>query len=354
MSESDSSRSSKAQRVYSSESDSSSDSDEDINFRPNKSVKANRTNTRDPLSPSKNTTNMAQSDKQKAKVYREHMVAAGFKFDKQGQPIPPDTQTGSSSNDENAPRPPKKARTSDTQAAEIEASASKSGAVHPSKAMKALAEQLAITDKKTGKDTAGKEMAKLIERTVKEDIWRVVKFQNTPNERRNATKLCLNALNMPGFKADNPDDAKRREDWIRAYESTVCKCLNSLRNYVQSQIMNEAGYPWIRHADNKEGKLPSEDRMKALNVRDLDPENKEDYELWKWWQTKAIPKASGHRKGWDRNKFCYLTMGRGAPPNAPKKLHVPPSTEAIAQAMIDNSRSKWENTAVLMKEPNHP
>jgi len=298
-----------------------------------------------PSSPNK----MARSDKEKNKVYRETLIEAGFQFDKYGNPVPPSNgpNNGGQAPEISADPPPpaKKAKTVTSHGHNEPADGSK--------ALEALSTQMAIQSKKKGGTSASKELVSLIERTVKEDTWRVVKFQNTPKERRDLTVMVLNKLNLPGFQLGKAEDEENRANWINAYEGIVCKSLNGHRNYVQNRIMLNAGYPWIRGPGKgplptDKGKMPSKERMHALNIRDLDPESDADYALWKWWHTQVMPPAVGHRKGWGPDRYCYLTIGRGAPPNAPKKLYVPPSTEAIAQAMVENSRSKWENTVELM------
>ena len=200
----------------------------------------------------------------------------------------------------------------------------------------ALAQALAIHDKKEGKED--KEIIALIERTFKTEGWRVIKFQNGPNERKKATRMVLKLLDLPRYDVENPADADRVSQWVRAYEGHVCKAINKLRNYTQGQLMDHGGYYWIRTDGG--GNLPSMDDLQRLNVRDLDPENDDDCALWKWWQTKVVVKAAGHQAGWDPNKHLHLTMSKGTLANAPRKLYIPPSTEGVAQTFIANNYVK--------------
>jgi hypothetical protein len=286
----------------------------------------------------------------------------GFKFDDKGNCTPPDGWTFDTKGrpvqiapvavaQEPAAKRPKVASAGESLAPRASDSGQSAAQItgKSDKTDAAVAAALAKRSKKESK--ANKEMVKMIKCEVKTKAWRICKFQNGPNQRRKATTFVLNLLNLPNYQADVPADSGRREEWIRGYENEVCKAINEVRNYVQGRIMDDCAYPWIRAHG---GKLPSKERMKALNIRDLDPEKPEDFELWKWWHTKVMARACGHRAGWDPNKNQYLTIGKGAPPDDPKKPYIPPTTEGIAQVIFENNRDKWPATVKLMDSDTYP
>ena len=330
-------------------------------------------------------SNQTKVKEAKAEARNEVLAHLGFKFDNKGVPIPPPGWTLDKDGNPVPPKLPEKptrtmpprenlaakrarrgndASFSSPSPSDSSTSPSSSGpsppnlghsnpsnsghyarppAKQPTKAELALVQQKAIHDKKKGK--IDKEMKQMIERVVREKLWRAVKFQNGPEERAKVTELLLDLADMEGFKKDVPADARNRATFIECYEGEVCKALNAHRNYVQGQLLKNAVTPWVEGPGN--GKCPSEEQMKALNIRALDPENPDDYALWEWWHLEAMAQAVGFRSGWDTNKRLYVTIGKGAPPNNKRSKYIPCSTEAIAQTIIANNRGRWEETHKL-------
>jgi len=206
-----------------------------------------------------------------------------------------------------------------------------------SKAIIEMEEQLVHVKKKRRKGGNSPDMDRLIHDAVKNSSWRKIKFAHGQAQRESATRVVLSDLDMLEFKGEGPEKEARREQWVEAYTGTVVKKFNKQRSYAQTQV-SKAVTKWM---DSHKGQIPNTGRLEALLKREIDPKNDDDYALMKWYWTEVLPMAAGNSHDWAVDKRYYLTLTEGAPANAPDKKYVPPSTEAIAVAFIENNRDKW-------------
>jgi len=188
------------------------------------------------------------------------------------------------------------------------------------------------------KDKAkGDPMEDLIYDTIKEDLFRSVKFAVGPEQRKEVTSLCLMKMNLEDFEGKSEAKIKLRNRWIKANEGTVIKKLNKVRNYAGTQS-RKAAWLWM---NQKKGQLPSLECLEKCLKRDLDMDDKDDYELFKWHVDELIPAACGHHSHWNPEKRYYLLMSTAAPPNKPTSKYITTKTEAMAVCYVENFRSKW-------------
>jgi hypothetical protein len=216
-----------------------------------------------------------------------------------------------------------------------------------------MEEQMAYMNKrakKTKGSGSGDYMSKLIHTTIKNKTMRKIKFAHGSNKERHALEVLKDANLGAKFTGDSPESVAYRERWVTAYMGVCTSKLNGLRSYAQGQV-SKACFKWM---DAHNGKLPPLERLEAIIQRTLDPTIDEDLALMKWWVEDVLPMAAGNQYDWSDEKKYYMTVSNGAPPDAPKQKYVPPSTEAIAVAFIENCRVRWEKVWELKRANTFP
>jgi len=216
-----------------------------------------------------------------------------------------------------------------------------------------MEEQMAYINKRAKKAKGsgnGDYMGKLIHTTIKNKTMRKIKFAHGESKRRHALEVLKDANLGAKFMGDSPESEAYRDKWVTAYIGTCTSKLNGLRSYAQGQV-SKACSKWM---DTHNGKLPTLDRLEAIISRTLDPKNQDDLALMKWWVEDVLPMAAGNQYDWSDEKKYYMTVSNGAPPDAPNQKHVPPSTEAIAVAFIENCRVRWEKVWELKRTNSFP
>lgn len=193
-------------------------------------------------------------------------------------------------------------------------------------------------------------MEKLIHTTIKNKTMRKIKFAHGESKERHALEVLKDANLGPNFMGDSPQAVANRETWVTAYTGMCTSKLNGLRNYAQGQV-HKACVKWM---DTHNGMLPTLDRLEAIISRTLDPNNQDDMALMQWWVENVLSMAAGNQYDWSDDKKYYMTVSKGAPPDAPNQKHVPPSTEAIAVAYIENCRVRWEKVWELKRANTYP
>jgi hypothetical protein len=218
-----------------------------------------------------------------------------------------------------------------------------------SKAIIEMEEQLVHVKKKRRKVEDSPAMDRLIHDTVKNSSWRKIKFAHGQAQREQATRVVLSDMDSTECKGEGPKKEALQETWVEAYTGVVVKKFNKQRSYAQTQV-SKAVTKWM---DSHKGQIPNTGRLEALLKREIDPKNDDDYALMKWYWTEVLPMAAGNGHDWGVDKRYYLTLTEGAPANAPDKKYVPPSTEAIAVAFIENNRDKWAEIWKLKQEDDY-
>ncbi len=163
-----------------------------------------------------------------------------------------------------------------------------------------------------------------------------------------AAKHCLELLNLDEAMGDSPEAKAFRDDWVKAYAHKVLTAVNKHRSYVQNRC-KEVCFHWMEEHD---GKLPSKADMEACINRTIDISKSYQYEVFKFYWDGLITRAAGNLDDWHQDKRFYLPMSTAAPPNAPNKPYITPSTEAIAVAFVESNRSKWP--AIFAVSKKHP
>lgn len=221
----------------------------------------------------------------------------------------------------------------------------------PTRAEAEMEEQLAYVNKRAKKGIkADDNMGKLIHTTIKNKTMRKIKFAHGESKQRHALEV-LKDLNLgPNFTGDTPEAKAKQQTWVKAYVGTCTSKLNGLRNYAQARVQNAAN-KWM---DTHNGMLPTLRQLEDIINRKLDPKNQDHMELMIWWVEDVLPMAAGNQFDWSDEKKYYVTVSNGAPPDAPSQKYVPPSTEAIAVAFIENCRTRWEKVWELKSQHTYP
>ena len=217
-----------------------------------------------------------------------------------------------------------------------------------SQAVKEMKAQLAIArSKKKDKETK-QDMEKMIHTVCKERLWRRVKLVNGDVERRNLTIAVLEELDLAEYKGHDEAAKQRREEWIEAYETVCAKKLNAVRGYAQTRCKAA-----IDDFKATFGRFPTQlDFMKCL-TRTVDINNKDDYDLFKWYWTSLMPRACCNDNDWNKDKRNYLTIIEGCPPNQPGKNYITPSTEAMAVCFWESNEVRWAALEAAKAMPQH-
>ena len=182
---------------------------------------------------------------------------------------------------------------------------------------------------------------------IKDKIWRTVKFINSDDQELKVAHMVLTELDNPKYLGDTPEAKKHRKEWIALYGQEVTKALNEHRSYVVAQIKKEV----TEFMDNHAGNPPQTGTIMAMLQR-KEKMTEAQLEILVWWWDKVLPKATGNTKDWNDQKRYYNTISSCAPPNAPNKLHVTPSTEAFAVLSYEGFKTKWKSLYDLKKQ--HP
>ena len=201
------------------------------------------------------------------------------------------------------------------------------------------------------KDRKGEEDAtsKAIWLAMKYHGFKKIKFANTPDQIAKATVKILDILNMKEFRGTDDKTKALRTAWVASNQGVVLKKINKCRNYASTQLMGAVNW-W---QDNNAGEIPTLDQLEALIQRNIDLDNDEHYDLMKWWWNLAVPKACANAKDWGPSHRNYMCLYNGAPANDPTALYVPPGTEAIAVAMIENLREVRDKVWKIRQLPEY-
>ena len=213
--------------------------------------------------------------------------------------------------------------------------------VSPPNLPQAVQEMKATLATRKGKHEPNDAMSILIKKCVKEQLWRILKFVKGPKSQQKAAEKVLELLAMEEFRGDSAEMKQRRLEWVIAYGPTVTKEINSLRSYVQTRIKDSC----IKFASRRKGEFPKVEELVECLTR-----NNPKYDVGIWYWDELVPIATGNTVDWNSAKRHTLKMRNAAPPNNPKKLYVPPSTEAIIVAMLESNTPKWEELVKVQEK----
>lgn len=204
-------------------------------------------------------------------------------------------------------------------------------------------------DSKKKEGTAGKKnksMKHLIRQVVRDYLWKAVKFIRSTSMQDTCAQQVLLLLNLDKFQGNSPQAVQNRRAWLATYSPLCTTVLNETRTYVQSRI-KVAAEDWM---DEHGGEMPDLKLLEKCVDRTIDLENEDEAEIWRYWWTQVLPKATANAFDWNTEKSHYHTIATAAPPTHPNQHYVPPSTEAFALAAFENNKDKWPRMFALAKE----
>jgi len=184
----------------------------------------------------------------------------------------------------------------------------------------------------------------LVRDTVKEKVWRVVKFISSEKQMAQLAVLTLKKTEFLGKFDSTGKPTYDGAKWLENNAIVVNRMLNDHRSYCQT-AMKEVCITWMK--DNNKKKLPSNTEfMKILN-RDPGVDKK----LFAWWWDSYMAKAAGSSKIWNKKNKYFGLLSTHAPPGSPKEVYITPSTEAWGLLLIENCRERWPKLMAI-KEKN--
>ena len=187
------------------------------------------------------------------------------------------------------------------------------------------------------------EIADMVAKKVKREVWRFIKFINTPEQEKT---LCLKTLDKLGLKEylltnDPAKDAvitQKREAFADIYMGHAREALNEQRSYVQSRAKDKA-IGWMK--DGKD--LINQRDILRVATRDIPTleEDKEEHErlmgVFAWYWEHYLPAIAGNTY-WSKAIRRTSTMTLA---NFKNKHCITVTTEAMAVLIYENCAQKW-------------
>ena len=210
-----------------------------------------------------------------------------------------------------------------------------------------LLKQKAKTDELISKNTVKRSRGTvhnlvlvLLRDTLKNEVWRVMKFISSKNQMRT---LAIFTVKKSGLKDKfNQDGQLTPEglDFVEKHEIRISKMLNEQRSSCQS-AMKDVCLAYMK--DKGVDKLPPQDEILKILRRDKDL----DKDLFIWWWTEYMPKAAGSARVWTKQLYYFGRLCDHAPQNDKTKVYITPSTEAWGALLMDNCRKRWPKLMAL-------
>jgi len=181
------------------------------------------------------------------------------------------------------------------------------------------------------KGEAKGKMLLAIRRVVCLNLFPFKKFIDEETSWDIAAKYVLLQLNFRDI------DEEAKKSWIDTYGTFVVKYINEARGYVQTGIKKVIFNYWCAN-----GKVVLDKKWYPLILkRQVDMTKDKDYEVFKLWVTKIIPKACGYAGGWDKKKYYYKEIQNAVNKKDPNDMAVTASTEAVAAWILENNYTNW-------------
>ena len=175
----------------------------------------------------------------------------------------------------------------------------------------------------------------LVRDTIRDQIWRTVKFISSDQQVKMLTTLTLKKTGFSNkFEEDGKKLTKEGEEWVEEHSAFCLSQLCILRSYCQN-LMKDTCIQWMK--DNKVNELPSLEELMKIIRRDPDC----DKELFVWYWDVFIEKCTASAKVWNEKIKHFGLISTHAPPNAPGNVYITPSTEAFGVLVMENCRTRW-------------
>jgi hypothetical protein len=178
----------------------------------------------------------------------------------------------------------------------------------------------------------------------KEKVWRLIKFVSSDKQLAQMATYYLKTSALASGKFTkagklSPSGAQ----WVENYADTLSKILNDFRSSCQNNL-KKVCFSYMKA--KKVSKMPKIDEFLKIIARDPDL----DKELFIWWWTEFMPKASGSSRLWNKQVYCFGTLSSMAPPSTPNEPYITASTEAFGVLVLENCASRWPALLGVDKE----
>ncbi len=170
--------------------------------------------------------------------------------------------------------------------------------------------------------------------------WKTKKFVTSPRALEAFAYKILDKCNIAEYMGDDAVTQAKRKYWVETNQHLVLRALNEQRNYAQGRI-KEICEKYMEKEWNVEHKLPSLQLLEKAIKREIDPENQEEWDFFRWYWLELLPRATGNGSDWCADLSNYLTISQGCPPDSPNEPYITPSTEAFAYIAISNNLIRW-------------
>ena len=187
---------------------------------------------------------------------------------------------------------------------------------------------------KRSRSKAHSSVQMLLRETLKNEVWRVMKFISSEKQMRLLASFTLKQANLTGKFDKKGQLTEEGVDFVEKHEVLINKMLNEHRSYCQT-AMKDVCIAYMTDKNVKQ--LPPQEAFEKILRRDKDL----DEELFIWWWTEYMPKAAGSARIWNKTVYYFGRLSDHAPRNDPKKWYITPSTEAWGAILIDNCRTRW-------------
>ena len=182
---------------------------------------------------------------------------------------------------------------------------------------------------KRSRSKAHSSVQMLLQESVKNEVWRVMKFISSESQMRILASFTLKQANLTGKFDKKGQLTEEGVAFVEQNELLINKMLNKHRSYCH-MAMKDVCIAYMR--DKKVKQLPPQEAFEKILRRDKDL----DEELFIWWWTKYMPKAARSAHIWNKTVYYFGQLSDHAPPNDPKKKYITPSTEAWGAILMDN------------------
>ena len=183
---------------------------------------------------------------------------------------------------------------------------------------------------KRSKKVQSTAMCSLIKTTVKQTLWRTVKFLTSPAQQEAFVEKVWDNLDIDSAYRESIN----KYEWKVAYSAYCCKALNEQRSYVVSRIRDAA----FDILNKGVGTLPTFGQVYGCAQRKTAPKSRDTLV---WYTDILLAKGAGHRHGWNKQKRCFYGPSKCCFGTQVSKLHIPASTEAFCCVVWECFRDTW-------------
>jgi len=181
------------------------------------------------------------------------------------------------------------------------------------------------------KEKAKNKMCLAIRKVVRTQLFGFKKLIDDNSDRDVAAEWVLSQLNFKDF------DDEATAAWLETHGPFVTKVVNESRGCAQTGVKKVVHEWWDVHAKT----MIDKKWLPLILTRQLDMKKLDDYEVFRWWVTEALPKCCGYAGGWDDKKYKFMEVWNACNPNKPQDVAVTASTEAIGAWHIENNCTAW-------------